>query len=375
VPRRKLQAREIDTLPAINGRRTEYWDALVPGLVLRVAPSGRRAWCVWRRTPAGRVERTTLAHVYGLDDARARAREILSGQAAAAALAAPVPLADLVEAYVEARSPHLAPASVEVYDYAQRLVAASPLATANARTLDTGATNAYLRALAAATPVSANRLYETLRATLRWAYRQGQLEVDPSPRLDRPATVRPRERVLDDGELQVLLGLLQPGPVSVLVRVLLLTGQRRGETLAMRWDDLDEQAGAWRIPGPTRKGGRTHLVPLVADALDALRPLRKLPGDGPFTSLSPTNPGRWWMPISREAQAAGLAHFTLHDLRRSCATGLARTGAHREVISRILGHHLGGPASTAVYDLYDRLPEQRAALERWAERLRGLSQK
>jgi len=70
--------------------------------------------------------------------------------------------------------------------------------------------------------------------------------------------------------------------VAAAVKLLLLLGTRRGETLNMRWADIDERAQTWTVPGMFRKGGRTHVVPLPPLALRVLIDLRAVSDEGPW---------------------------------------------------------------------------------------------
>jgi integrase len=233
----------------------------------------------------------------------------------------------------------------------------------------------------------ANRVYQLVRAACRWAVRDELLTTDPLHALQRPRPEAPRERVLTDDEVDLLWTVIDgearsahpdwPARAGAAAQILLLLGQRCGETLAMRWEhlDLDASPALWRIPGESRKGGRAQVVPLPPLAVRILDGLRPAGAPEPlrgrvFDRLAAgrQNALRWWAPIRTKAMAAGAEHFTRHDLRRTCATGCARLGAAPEVVSRILGHsvHPGGARVTATYDRYDRLGEQAAALVTWA---------
>lgn len=164
--------------------------------------------------------------------------------------------------------------------------------------------------------------------------------------------------------------------VAGAVKLLLLLGIRRSETLNMRWSDVDERAQTWTVPGMFRKGGRTHVVPLPPLALSILKDLRPISGEAPWVFVGKrgaslaSNPARWTEFVRK---AAGL-DFTLHDLRRTCATGCARLGASESTVSRILGHKAiaGTIAVSGIYDRFDRLPEIRSALVAWASYVEAL---
>ena len=257
-----------------------------------------------------------------------------------------------------------------------------------ARQLVRGELRAFLEAIARKTPVRANRVLALVRAAFRWGLREELIERDPTAGLQRLRPERPRERILADEEVKKLweaMDALAAGDkdpvlengktlprlvVAGAVKLLLLLGTRRSETLNMRWAGVDEHAQTWTVPGMFRKGGRTHVVPLRALALPILEDLRPISGETPWVfagkrgaSLA-NNPFRWTEPVRK---MSGF-DFTLHDLRRTCATGCARLGASESTVSRILGHKAvaGTIAVSGIYDRFDRLPEIRSALAAWS---------
>jgi integrase len=151
-----------------------------------------------------------------------------------------------------------------------------------------GELRALLEGIARKTPIRANRVLALVRAAFRWGLREELIERDPIAGLQRPRPERPRDRVLSDDEVkrlwetldEIAAGASDPvlssgkkAPRLVLataVKLLLLLGTRRSETLNMRRADFDERAQTWTVPGMFRKGGRTHVVPLSPLALQIL---------------------------------------------------------------------------------------------------------
>jgi integrase len=268
------------------------------------------------------------------------------------------------------------------------VVEESPLGHQAAQQVARGELRAFLEGIARKTPIRANRVLALIRASFRWGLREELIERDPTAGLQRLRPERPRERVLADEEVKKLwetldaiaagtsdpaLGNGKKAPrlvVAGAVKLLLLLGTRRSETLNMRWSDIDEHAQTWTVPGMFRKGGRTHVVPLPLLALRILADLRPISGTTPWVFVGrrgaslANNPARWTEILRR---ASGL-DLTLHDLRRTCATGCARLGASESTVSRILGHKAiaGTIAVSGIYDRFDRLPEIRAVLVAWA---------
>ena len=149
-----------------------------------------------------------------------------------------------------------------------------------------------------------------------------------------------------------------------IVRMLLLTGCRRGEALAAKWADIDLGAGTWSKPASTTKQAADHVVPLSAPARQLLSDIAGSGSAGAYVFPSHGAAGhrttikRNWRQITKAAEIAGLR---IHDLRHSFASELASGGASLPLIGALLGH--SSPVTTARYaHLYD--DPQRAAVER-----------
>lgn len=250
-------------------------------------------------------------------------------------------------------------------------------------------------------PTMANRGAGILSQMFRYGVHRTIVEASPVQLLYRPGgKEKPRERALADDELRFVLANLEQAlryqtgegkrspRLAHVLRLLLLTGQRRGELGLARWQDvtLTGDAPAWRIPGEHSKTGAPHLVPLSPAAVAEFKALHKYAGGSDY--VLPTDDGKAAADprlitrglarnLERLQKLAGkqeppvtLEPFTVHDLRRTCRTGLARLKVSHDVAERILNHKL--PAMRDVYDQHEPLEEMRAALVKWAEHLEGL---
>ena len=163
-----------------------------------------------------------------------------------------------------------------------------------------------------------------------------------------------RERYLSGDELGRLSHALAELPdrgAANAVRLLLLTGARRGELLAARWSDFDLEVGAWTKPASTTKQSKLHRVPLSEAACELLADMRKADPDGVY--LFPPLNGRTahrrdldraWRIVRT---AAGIPDVRVHDLRHSYASVLASAGLSLPIIGSLLGH--ATPTTTARY--------------------------
>ena len=215
-------------------------------------------------------------------------------------------------------------------------------------------------------PVLANRVLATTRRLFGWAIAQGLLETNPCDHVERPTSERARERVLASGELRALwhaFDSIDPA-LAALFRLCLLTGQRVGEVLNMRWADIDDDC--WTVT--TAKNGMSHRVPLSPRSLQVLR---GAPRRGEYVFHSPRAPERplrgYRKAFKRACALAGVVAARPHDLRRTAASMMTSMGVSRIVVGHILNHAERGV--TAVYDRYSYDAEKRAALNLWSERL------
>lgn len=225
-------------------------------------------------------------------------------------------------------------------------------------------------------PGAANNLFSVLRGffnfTLKQALVRG-MESAPTDRMSMPAKPVRRDRTLSDAEIKEVWKAFDVAamPFGGLFKTLLLTGQRRSETAAMKWADLDLDAATWTIPASDTKNKAAHTVflsPLVVKIIKAQ----------PKVTWSPyVFAGRAARPVSGYSKAkarvddlSGIADWTLHDLRRTCRSGMARLGVPPMVGERVLNHELGG--LIGIYDRHGYDEEMKQAWKRWSDHVAGL---
>ncbi len=231
----------------------------------------------------------------------------------------------------------------------------------------------FHREVTAATPVRANRAHSLLRRMFNVAAGWGWVETNPCVGIERNQEGR-RERYLSPEELErVMTGLAaHPNKTSAnVVRLLLLTGARRGEVLGARWDQFDLSAGVWTKPAATTKQGKLHRVPLSAPARQLLADMRAasdgaqvlFPGRG--GNANQVDLKRFWASLCRAADVHGVR---VHDLRHSFASYLASAGMSLPLIGALLGH-----ASSTTTSRYSHLLDGalRAATERVGDIVSG----
>jgi integrase len=211
-------------------------------------------------------------------------------------------------------------------------------------------------------PYARNRLRSTLSAFFTFAIAKGVVDLNPVSGTGK-ASEASRDRVLSDSEIAAVWRALPAGDYGDVVRLLLLTGQRREEIGKLCWAEIDLTSDVIRLPASRCKNGRANDVPLSPMARAILANRRR--GAGlVFT------PGDWTekkTALDRRL-GPGFPHFVLHDLRRSVATGMAELGVAPHIIEACLNHVSGHKAGVAgTYNRAKYEPEKRAALELWAK--------
>jgi integrase len=243
--------------------------------------------------------------------------------------------------------------------------------------------------------VAANRAREALSALFSWAVKKGYVTANPVARADRmvPESELKRDRVLKGPELRLLWRATEgPGEYRAIVRLLLLTGQRREEVAGMRWGELDLDVALWSLPKERTKNGLRHDVPLSDAALAILRGIQRRPGrdllfgegNGSFSAWSQSK-SRLDARIARLGRSLGdgeapdpgqgaLPDWRIHDLRRTVVTGMNELRILPHVVEAVV-NHVSGDAKRGVAGRYNHAqynPEKRQALDRWAEHVMTL---
>ena len=376
----KLTKRFVDSLKPVQEREVLVWDEIVKGFGLRIYPGGAKGYFVQYRAK-GRTRRLALGRhgVLTADQARRLAQDALARVRAGAdpaedrrRAAQGSTVAELAERYLtEHARTKKKRSSAETDARNLRLHVLPRLGRRLAADVSRADLSALRHAMRA-TPGAANRVLALVSKMFSLAERWG-LRPDgsnPARHIER-FPERKMQRFLSARELARLGDVLtemersgtEPLETVAAVRILILTGARRGEILGLEWQHVDLDAACLRLPDS--KEGGAKLIPLGTHAIGALARLPRrsrwvLPtvaGDGPV-SLS--------KPWSRMRRRAGLDDVRLHDLRHSFASVGVAGGDSLFIVGSILGHKR---ASTT--ERYAHLSDdpRRAAMERIGARI------
>lgn len=234
-------------------------------------------------------------------------------------------------------------------------------------------------------PIAANETLSIVKRWFGWCIGRGYVKSpDVSEIMDikAPSKKKSRDHVLTEEELgDVWQAAGKMGyPNGPFVRLLILLAQRRGEVAGMRWQDLDLDHALWTLSAEQTKAGRVHDVPLSSAALEIIKVLPRFEGPFVFTSGSGAKPINSFskskvaldVAVAKLRKDAGetkpMPSYTIHDLRRTASTHMAKAGVAPHVLSALLNHSPGAQQGvTAIYNRFRYLDERRAALEGWGK--------
>jgi integrase len=222
----------------------------------------------------------------------------------------------------------------------------------------------------AGTPIMANRVFATLRKFFNWLVGRGALEKSPCSGLSMPSAETSRDRVLSWTEVDTLwretFSLSEP--FGALIRTLVLSGQRREEVAGLNDSEIDRARMTWTIPAVRAKNGKTHIVPITDTYVATVDRVKRIGEKGLVFSTTGETPVSGFS--KAKARLDELLKFdlswTLHDLRRTVATGMAELGEPIHVVEAVLNHKSGSiKGVAAVYNRHDYFEEKARAITAW----------
>lgn len=398
----KLTKRFVDALKPVE-RDTLYRDSDLKGFALRAKPSGVRTWLVQYRNAAGRTRKLALGKVGVLtpEEARQRAAKAL-GEASGGedpsadrhALRADLTIDELVERYL-AEGPQSRPAkkasswatdASNLRRHAVPLLGRQQLAAltsddiqkfqrdvTDGKTRMEEKTRKRGRAIVKGGPAAATRATVVLSAMLQWATAR-KFRADNPAKGIKLNKANKRERFLSGAELArlgeafskaELLGMNRKS--LAILRLLVLTGARRNEIASLKWEHVDFERKAFRLPD-SKTGAK--VVPLGAPALAVLNGLTRKKGS-PWVFPAATGNGHHvGMPrVWRKLKAmAGLKDVRMHDLRHGFASIAVADGSSLYLVGKVLGH---SQAATTQRYAHLQLDPVRAVADRTSRKLAG----
>lgn len=385
--------------PDGDGKRLEIPDGHTRGLFLVVQPSGVKSWALRYRFD-GRPKKLTIGPVlinrddpfdgplplgspHTLGEARSAAQTgklaVASGRDPGAfKIASKAPQADperhlvrkhagrFVEQYCKPKN--------RSWPETERQFNTTILPMIGAKRIDevTKADIVNIRdgLVEAGKPIMANRVFATLRKFFNWLVGRGALEISPCTGLSMPSAETSRDRVLSWTELHALWRATHNlgEPFGPLIRTLILSGQRREEVAGLNDGEIDRDRMTWTIPASRAKNGKAHIVPITDTYIATIDSVKRIGDKGiVFSTTGKTAVSGFSKAKGRLDEALQFnAPWTLHDLRRTVATGMAELGEPIHVVEAVLNHKSGSiKGVAAVYNRHDYFEEKVRAIRAW----------
>jgi integrase len=237
------------------------------------------------------------------------------------------------------------------------------------------------RIIAGGSPVAANRTFSAVRKLFGWALSRDIVETMPTAGVARPTEEKSRDRTLSDGELKsVWRTAAKVGfPFGPLVQLLILTAARRDEIAGLRWSEIVEilsDRAVIVLPAERTKNGVQHEIPLSALAISILKSLPRINGSAFVLTTNGEAASSDFGKKKRKLDAllpSDMPGWTLHDLRRTVATGMAKLGIGLPTIERCL-NHVGGSFGgiVGVYQKHEFSEEKKRAFDAWGRHVEEL---
>ncbi|MFM2410376.1 MAG: hypothetical protein RL481_1204 [Pseudomonadota bacterium] len=397
---------KIAGLKSPTSGQIEIADQLVTGLRLRVGASGVKTYILRKRVNGKWLNLSLGRHgpSFSLSNARRKARDLLvdieHGKSIVRKVGAKRQSASgvgtirsLFEVYLE-KEVIGKKRSAREFERVFRKYIEPELGDRIADTLTRGDVTRFVEHIAyergKTTLTMARNVHRHLSSFYAWAMpKLENLPANPCRDAWRPKAAAGRDRVLSDRELAALWhSAADDGfPFGHHVQMLILTAQRRGEVLEAKCDEFDFKAKVWTIPSERAKNGRANVVPLSGPALDLAKEIfsiaeidldachaksellfaSKANADNCVSGMTRS----WRRMKARVDQNLGYetGHFTMHDIRRTVATGLQRLAVPLPVSEAVLNHQSGSAKAgvAGVYHRHSYTNEKREALAMWGK--------
>jgi integrase len=369
-----------------SSRKTDriYWDTEITGFGLRFRSGGNRTWILQykihgtdRRYGLGpypgisakvarEMAHDKLADVWkGIDPQAAKRQAKANAQAQ-------VILRTAVDNYLSSQESKLRPSSLsDAKRYLLRdwkALHGWPLTD-----IQLPQVAAILDRLEKNGAVAAARSRSYLSTVFRWAMARGYCTHNPVIATSNPDPKTQRERVLSDAELRKVWNACEDGSdYSTIVRLLILTGQRRTEVGGIRWSEFNDDRIVWTIPSARNKSGREHILPLPDSFWHIITGVKRRDGIDNLFGRVGVGFTNWSEPkATLDRRCPILPAWTHHDLRRTFRTGLGKLGIAPHIAELCINHSKGG--LIAVYDKHRYEGEIAAALAQWADHVRNIT--
>lgn len=363
----------IRHLKPVPGRRITYLDKQVKGFGVRVTTNGAMSYVLTFGPNRQRVKLGDVG-IVKLSEARQKAKTLLAEKQLGRHSPTKAPAyATALDEFLVLKAVKLKPRTLRDYT---RLLTRHGFGQ---QKLDAIAPHDIYKKIDKLPPGERVHAHVALALFMRWCFKRHYLDRNPMERMDKPQNGNARTRILSDDELKAVWNACS-GLFGDIVKLCLLTGQRRSEIAQLQWPWLQENI--LTIPAYVAKNKVENRLPIGTMALAVLnQQVRR--NDTPY--VFPARPhargkkakfyGSWGRDKASLDKASGVTGWVIHDLRRTFRTKWSELGILREVAEKYINHVSGVHSGVSgVYDRYAYLPEMRRAVVLWEAHLMEIIQ-
>jgi len=222
------------------------------------------------------------------------------------------------------------------------------------------------------TPRMQSYTFAVLRKFLNWCVQHQYLRASPLTGMPTPKLPPSRARILTDDELKAVYAAATDYPFGTILKLLIHTGQRRGEIAGLRWEWLSDVI---EFPAEITKNKRAHTIPITTPVQTTIDALPKSNDTYLFPATRTMSKNTTVFNGFSKAKAkfdkrVDIEHWTLHDLRRTFASNLAKLNTPIHITEKLLNHSSGTISGiVAIYNRHSYIDEMKAALTAYDEYL------
>ncbi|MDR8390966.1 tyrosine-type recombinase/integrase [Aliifodinibius sp. S!AR15-10] len=413
MPKKKLTDEFIKQVTNDKNYSVEYYDTELKGLILRITPNGTKSFCC-RYEFEGKTTRMTFGKYPAMDVEQARFKVIRVKQDVKigrdpktwdkvdrheniklrrkeeelVSKSLGTSVGELADKFKKIYLPQLRPITQRNYKgILERHILPElkdePIPVTDKTTyIDLLDDIAYTQGH----PSTANNVKSLLNTMLNFGVKRNLIDKNPAKNIPQYTPTNGkggRDRWYRDDEIKKIwsaINELKYEPTQVYYKILFLTGQRRGETLKMKWADIDLENGVWLIPAEDTKGKRENEIPLLEWSASLIYGLKEYSGSSEYVFESPRKPNKGEhiksikYSIKSIRDNSGIKDFRPHDIRRTITTNMAKMKVPSDILGKILNHKVAGGDNsiTAIYNRYSYFDEKREALQKWDRKLREI---
>ncbi|NGP89136.1 tyrosine-type recombinase/integrase [Fodinibius halophilus] len=374
MPKKKLTENFIKNL-APPAKQVEYYDTLVQGLILRHTKAGTKSFC-YRYYDEQRHQRQTIGKypAYSLAEARHKVHtyknpELYKEQENSDSIYTFKKVAELFKQH------HLPALRMSTRNEYTRIIDREllpALAEFEISSISVDHIEKLLdhKANREAAPTMANRMRAVLSSIFSFGIDQRITALNPVHSTDMyEARNRQSKRHYNELEIRELWRCFgkQTQPMGELLKILLVQGQQKNETLQMRWQDIENDI--WTIPAEMSRSGDPNKVPLGNISQQVIQSLKPYSGNSQYVFLSPRKQNAPLTTTKNAAQrirkVSSVKDFKVRYLRQTVCVYMAKLGVEREVLLKLFNYKEGKSSLSSLYDKQSHDESKKKAISRW----------